>query len=186
MNQLSSDIEVLQREIRRLRDRQDILDCVNSYGRGLDRLDADLIRQAYHPHAIDNHGPFIGSVDEFVPFAIDIESTFLSTHHGITSHNCQINGDEAHAESYVFFFVRLPDGTSVGAGGGRYVDRLERRDGQWAIVVRRLLMDWSFVVPYSPWLGADWERHCGRRDKLDPSYERPLSPPSSAIKAEVT
>jgi len=176
--QEQSDIEVLRRDVRRLQDRQDILDCVNSYGRGLDRLDPELIRRAFHPDAIDNHGPFIGGVDEFVPFAIEIESSFLTTHHGISSHNCEINGDEAHAESYVFFFVRLDDGVNLGAGGGRYLDRLERRNGVWAIVVRRVLMDWAFVVPYSPWLGADWERIAGRRHKTDPSYERPLSKPT--------
>jgi hypothetical protein len=179
MNQLSTEIEELRRDIRNLRDRQEILDCVNSYGRGLDRLDPELIRNAYHPNAIDNHGPFVGGVSEFVPFAIEIESTFLSTHHGISSHNCQITGDEAHAESYVFFFVRMPDGVSVGAGGGRYIDRLERHDERWAIVIRRVLMDWSFLVPYSAWLGPDWEKVCGRRDKLDPSYERPLSSPAT-------
>ena len=134
-------------------------------------------RQAFHPDAIDNHGPFIGGVDEFVPFAIEVERSFLVTHHGITSHNCHIEGDEAHAESYVFFFVRMADGASLGSGGGRYVDKLERRDGTWAITVRRLLMDWSFTVPYSAWLGADWERASGRRDKTDPSYERPLTAP---------
>jgi hypothetical protein len=172
-----SEIEELRRELRQIKDRQEILDCINSYGRGLDRLDADLIRRAFHPDAIDNHGPFTGGVDEFVPFAIDIEKSFLVTHHGITSHNCEITGDEAHAESYVFFFVRMPDGVSVGAGGGRYLDRFERRNGKWAVVIRRVLMDWSFIVPYSAWLGVDWERIAGRRDRSDPSYERPLSPP---------
>ena len=177
VTQEGADLEGMRRELRHVKDRLDILDCINSYGRGLDRLDAQLIRRAFHPDAIDNHGPFVGGVDEFVPFAIDIEKSFLATHHGISSHNCEIKGDEAHAESYVFFFVRMPDGVSVGAGGGRYIDRLERRNGSWAIVVRRVLMDWSFVVPYSGWLGADWERVAGRRDKSDPSYERPLSAP---------
>jgi hypothetical protein len=167
----------LRREVRALRDRQEILDCVNAYGRGLDRLDADLIRNAYHPDAVDNHGPFTGGVDTFVPFAIEIERTFLATHHGITSHNCEISGDVAHAESYVLFFVRLSDGKTVGAGGGRYVDKLERRDGTWAISVRRLLMDWSYLVPYDAWLGVDWETHTGVRNRRDASYERPLSPP---------
>jgi len=174
---VNQQLDELRREIRSLRDRRDILDCVNSYGRGLDRLDPALIRDAYHPDAVDNHGPFVGGVDAFVPFAIEIEGTFLTTHHGITSHNCEISGDIAHAESYVFFFVRMPDGKSVGAGGGRYVDMLKYRDGKWAISVRRLLMDWTFTVPYDAWLGAEWEKHAGIRDHSDLSYERPLSPP---------
>lgn len=169
----------LKAQVQDLRDRQEILDLVNNYGRGLDRLDAALIRQAFHPDAVDNHGPFTGGVDEFVPFAVECEATFLGTHHGITSHNCEIDGDEAHAESYVFWFVRMPDGETVGAGGGRYLDRLERRDGKWGISVRQLLMDWSFLVPYSAWLGSDWEEACGKRDGSDPSYQRPFELPSS-------
>jgi hypothetical protein len=174
---IAHELAELKKQVTHLQDRQDILDCINAYGRGLDRLDADLIRNAYHHDAIDNHGPFVGGVDTFVPFAIEIESSFMTTHHGVSSHNCEIDGDSAHAESYVFFFVRMTDGNTVGAGGGRYVDKLEKRDGKWAISVRRLLMDWSIQVPYDPWLGADWERHVGTRDRQDLSYARPLPPP---------
>lgn len=177
MEDVAQQLAELRREVRALRDRQEILDCVNAYGRGLDRLDADLIRNAYHPDAVDNHGPFTGGVDTFVSFAIEVEGAYLATHHGITSHNCEISRDVAHAESYVLFFVRLADGKTVGAGGGRYVDKLERRDGRWAISVRRLLMDWSYLVPYDAWLGVDWETHAGVRNRRDASYERPLSPP---------
>lgn len=171
------DPRSLQREVRRLRDRQEILDCVNAYARGLDRLDADLLRKTFHTDGIDNHGPFIGTVDQFVPWAIEIESSFEWTHHGCTTHSCEIDGDVAHAESYVHFFVRMPDRKTVGAGGGRYVDKLERRNGRWAITIRRTMIDWSFEVPYSAWLGTDWERIRGQRNRQDPSYERPLSLP---------
>jgi hypothetical protein len=174
---IAQELAELKARVTWLQDRHDILDCINAYGRGLDRLDADLIRNAYHPDAIDNHGPFVGGVKEFVPFAIEIESSFMITHHGITSHNCEVAGDVAHAESYVMFFVRMADGKMVGAGGGRYIDKLERRQGKWAISVRRLLMDWTVQLPYDPWLGPDWERHAGIRTRQDPSYERPLSPP---------
>ena len=96
---IAQELAELKTRVTWLQDRHDILDCINVYGRGLDRLDADLIRNAYHPDAIDNHGPFVGGVKEFVPFAIEIESSFKVTHHGITSHNCEITlVDVAHAE----------------------------------------------------------------------------------------
>jgi len=173
-----AEFAAIRAEVQLLRDRQDILDCINSYGRGLDRLDADLVRDAYHPDAIDQHGPFLGDVDAFVPFAIDIEASFSVTHHGITSHNCEVSGEEAHAESYVHFFARSADGTTIGAGGGRYIDRLEKRGGKWAITVRRLLMDWTFEVPYSEWLGPAWAQYGGVRDRTDLAYQRPLLAPA--------
>lgn len=172
-----SELQKLRDEVRYLRDRQDILDCINRYGRGLDRLDANLIRDAFHADAVDNHGPFVGPIPEFVKFAIDVESTFLWTHHGITSHNCEIDGDTAHAESYVYWIVKLPAGATLAAGGGRYLDRLERRDGTWKIALRRLFMDWTFQTPSVSWLGADWESVTGSRDRSDPSYQRPLRLP---------
>lgn len=141
------------------------------------RLDAELIRNAYHPDAIDEHGPFIGDVDAFVSFAIEIEASFVVTHHGVTSHNCEIEGDTAHAESYIYFYVVQPGGERLGAGFGRYLDKLERRSGKWAITVWRLAMDCAFEVPRSGWLGEAWDATRGRRDPSDLSYRRPLPPP---------
>lgn len=174
-----ADIQTLMDEVRWLRNRHEILDCINRYGRGLDRLDPALIESAYHADSVDNHGPFVGHLQEFVKFAIEVEGQLKWTHHGITSHNCEISGDSAHAESYVHWFVLMPDGKTIGAGGGRYLDRLERRDGKWKISLRRLLMDWSFEVPYSGWLGPDWDDVKGSRDKRDPSYNRPLELPAA-------
>jgi hypothetical protein len=176
-----AEFEALRREVQYLSDRQQILDCVNLYNRGLDRLDADLIRAAYHPDGIDHHGPFLGTVDEFVPFAIEVEATFAATHHGISTHHCEIDGDVAHAESYVHFFVQMKGKPVIGAGGGRYIDRLERRDGKWAIAVRRLAMDWTFEVPSSEWLGPDWAKFSGRRDRQDIVYQRPLQQPDKSM-----
>ncbi len=171
------EFDALRRELDSLRSRQEILDLINAYGRGLDRLDADLIRRAYHPDAVDNHGPFTGGVDAFVPFAIECEQFFANTHHGITSHNCEIQGDTAHAESYVYFVVHM-EADRIGLGYGRYIDRLERRDGKWAILVRHVIMDTTFEVPKSQWLGPDWEQLPARRDSGDMSYLRPLPIPS--------
>ena len=175
-------LQQLAAEVRQLRDRQDILDCINRYGRGLDRLDAELIRDAFHPDAIDSHGAFVGGVDEFVTWALDVERPHRLTHHGITSHNCEVDGDQAHAESYVIFFVVTQDGKTVQGGGARYIDRLERRAGQWRIVVRRVLFDWTFKVPFAETMSPEWMRDAPRRDHGDASYERPLHIPPELLK----
>ena len=178
------DLEALAAKVRYLGDRQEILDCLNRYCRGLDRLDPELIASAYHPDAVDNHYTFVGGVEAFVPYAIEIESRFHATHHGITSHNCEIDGDTAHSESYVYWNLRRKDRETVTCGGGRYVDRFERRNGQWRIAVRRVFMDWSFEVSAEAW---NKDRHwfiVGSRDRADASYARPLGIPAD-VQAEI-
>jgi len=180
MADVADELNALRAEIRRLSDRQAIHDCIHSYNRGLDRLDGDLLTAAYHADAMDEHGPFVGNAAEFVRFALEIEATFDATHHGISTQNCEIDGDVAHAESYVHFVVTHRDKDVVGLGFGRYVDQLERREGRWAIAIRRLLMDATFEVPRSRWLGDAWDAARGVRTPADLSYQRPLPAPTAA------
>jgi hypothetical protein len=56
--------------------------------------------------------------------------------HHMTSHLSDVVGEKAHAVTYVLLTLR---GT---ISGGRYIDQLERRDGQWRVVERQLAIDW--------------------------------------------
>jgi hypothetical protein len=176
-----AEFDALMSEVRYLRDRLEILDCVNLYCRGLDRLDPDLIESAYHPDAIDNHYDFIGRREKFVPYAIKVESGLEATHHGISSHNCTIDGDVAHAESYAHWFLRKAGGTIASIGSGRYIDRFERRDGQWKIARRQILMDSNFEVDGSAWNRNESWFVVGTRDREDPSYRRPFDLPAKML-----
>ena len=51
----------------------------------------------------------------------------------------------------------------------RYVDRMERRDGEWRIAKRVMVLDWHRVEPVS---GVNVSMAGGRRDRSDPSYSR--------------
>ena len=42
-------------------------------------------------------------------------------------HAGEIDGNTAHTESYVLFITRHQDGENIWVGGGRYIDRLEKR-----------------------------------------------------------
>lgn len=170
-------LERLVRKIDTLTDRQDILDCIVGYGRGLDRLDPDFIRGAFHPGGIDDHGAFVGDVDEFVPWAIDCESAFKLTHHSMTSHSCEIEGDTAHTETYVDFYVLFQEDSKVGVGVGRYIDKLERRDDRWGITVRRFVLDFLFDAKEAQWLGSEWSAGAPKRSREDLTYQRPLKGP---------
>jgi hypothetical protein len=54
--------------------------------------------------------------------------------------------------------------------GLRYVDVIERRDGEWRIADRRCAFDWTRNDPVT----AEWELPpqavVGRRDRNDPVY----------------
>jgi hypothetical protein len=178
--------------VRQLHDRQAILDCIHRYARGVDRFDRELILSAFHPDALDEHGKFVGHPDEFVDWALGQHAkAHLSHQHCVLNHSCDIEGDTAHAETYFMFISMNRQGRPLTIGGGRYIDRLERRDERWAIAARVTLRDWaamdeqpdmndlsSFTSTRA--LLSDVERafmNAGvgpRRDRDDPSYQRPL------------
>ena len=93
-------------ELRTLLDRQQILDCIHRYTRGVDRLDVELTLSAYHEDAIDSHGPFSGSPREFVDWLWPRQATRWASQHFVTNHTVELDGDTAHAETYYLFAAR--------------------------------------------------------------------------------
>ncbi len=170
-----------------LLDRLEIQDVVNRYARGLDRHDDDLLRSVFHEDAVDNHGPWVGSREAFVAWANGPCHAHTNAHmHQITTHNCEIDGDVAHTESYCQWVHRLTDEETVTVGGGRYVDRLEKRDGEWRIVVRRLILDYFYEAKGTVFgTPAQLEYAKGTWDRSDMSYERPLRLPEDVMAKSV-
>ena len=166
-------------DVRDLLDRQAILDCVYRTCRGLDRHDRELLSSCFHPDAIDNDGAFVGTTDEFVDWADKtLSEQTLSHSHNITSHNVEIDGDTAHADSYVIRVARCreDDGRTVTVAGSRYLDRFEKRDGTWRIALRRTVNEWRFVADGTVFRTPDGYPR-GTWDRTDPSYQRPLRLP---------
>src|SRR5579872_4652425 len=50
-------------------DRQEIYDCLVRFCRGVDRFDRELMMSAFHPDAIDDHGPFVGTPEQLFDFS---------------------------------------------------------------------------------------------------------------------
>jgi SnoaL-like domain len=98
--------------------------------------------------------------------------------HNITTHSCEIDQDTAHAESYVIVVLIGRDGRNAQFITGRYLDRLERRDGWWRIAVRRSTVEGMFLadarVLQSEFF-TDKGYLVGTRDRRDLSYARPLT-----------
>lgn len=162
-----------------LLDRQEILDCLIRFSRGMDRFDRDLFLSAFHPDAVIDAGEFVGGPEDLYAWASDLhERGQSSTQHDLLNHSCEVDGDTAHTETYYLFIGRNRDET-IWAAGGRYVDRLERRAGEWKIALRCNAVEWSGLVPPTaiPFEDVpDVHRNGGAsRSRDDLSYRRPLT-----------
>jgi len=170
----------LDPRVQDLVDRQAIWQVLLNYSRGVDRLDRDLLASCYWPDAIDDHGVFVGGRDAFIDWALGYHGQLQHAHHhGLSNHSCEIVGDVAHCETYYHFFGVNVDGPHTLAMG-RYVDRVERRGGEWRIAgrvcVTEMVGDVQITDMPDDWKGALFSNGPSTRDRSDVSYQRPLTP----------
>lgn len=144
------------------------------YTRGIDRHDNELFLSTYHPDARDDHGAFIGTGTDFVEHANRVHAQNWVCHqHYVTNQVIDRDGDSAHCESYFLAVLKRPDGV-CDLVGGRYIDRLEKRAGLWAVADRICMVEWNVEsAPGNAPLDPDMFVR-GSWDKSDPSYLRPL------------
>lgn len=157
-------------------DRREIADCLHRLARGIDRLDEALIRSSYHPDAYDYHGSFFeGGVEELVQWLRTSHVHRPSSLHLLTNITIDLDGDTAHVETYFMAPIRREEADRLALACGRYVDRFERRHGDWRILVRVVVTDMISDMRAIPIASED---DLGRRDRSDISYRRPLAGPS--------
>lgn len=178
MTRVEDDAELLK-ELRRLRDHEEIRQLMYRYARGVDRSDENLIASVYAEGGTDHHGPFDGPGTEFAANLAKSGTALpdnVGNHH-ITNILIDVDGDRAKVETY---FLALHPHTHDGPVrmalmSGRYIDTLVRENGRWGILRRRVISDfslndvtgepWTYVVPRpNGFLG-------GRRAEADPSAE---------------
>jgi hypothetical protein len=174
-------IRELEVKVTSLSQREDICQVYLRYLRGLDRNDMELIRGAFWPDGQINYG-----VESWAgrDFFVELEQHNLdgiaSQTHYITNFTMDIVGDVAHVESYMLALRRPRESQTTIVFGGRYVDRLDRRNGEWRIAVREFIPHcWieGKSVLHEVWPQSVIEM--GRFDRTDPSYRRPLMPRGS-------
>lgn len=130
---------------------EEIRQVVLRYCRGVDRLDLALLRSAYLPGAVDDHGVFVGDAAAFCARVIESHSRYDATMHCVLNHLIEVDGpDDARGEAYVLSYLRrtAEDGGPVlDSWWGRYADRYERRDGRWGIAHRIVVHEWTRRSP---------------------------------------
>lgn len=166
----------LERFVREQKDRREIVDCIMTYCKGIDRLDRDLLESVYHPDALDDHGVFVGPVGAYLDWVIDFHRTHQQrTMHSITTHFCEIDGDVAHTETYYIYRALNRRRPFFNTATGRYLDRFEKRGGHWKIAHRVCVVDILDDNLDPEGNRGDGIHPATARDRGDPSFARPLA-----------
>lgn len=174
----------------RIADRMAIQDVMYKWCRAIDRLHYDGMRAAFHPDATDDHGAYVGGIEGLVDWIRERHKPIPFSSHQVSNMLIEFaSPDLALAETYVRALQRYPadakaslaqlsGGQSGKPGVGmdlltssRYVDRFERRNGEWRISRRALIQDWKQlleVAENAPQARPGWI--VGRRDRQDFVY----------------
>lgn len=162
--------------------RAEIIDVLYRYARAVDRMDPALLRSCYFPDAIDEHIPFFaGPAGAFVDWVMASLGKLSFSRHEIANVLIAYRGSEAAVESYWTGRLRATSAERQIdiVRGGRYLDKFEKRAGEWRIAHRRSLPEFSRTTPAAPEdLGIPvYEvdhgmlEIRGTRDRFDPSYQ---------------
>lgn len=150
-----------QRRILEAADKLDIMQLIYRYADGVDRGDFQAVLDCFHPDA--NY--LMEGLDAPVPVKAFFEanaeagSGFKETMHHTSNVLVTVDGDTAKAQTYILAHHMMkadcPDAPPVFPNtgseyavlvGARYIDELERRDGEWKILLRSLTFEWSAQV----------------------------------------
>jgi hypothetical protein len=172
-------------QLQALVDKQAITEVIYRYARALDRCDLELLRSCFHSDSSHDHGDFTGNSFDFCEWAIELLLRLTATQHHIGNVLIDLEGNVAHTETYWVAYHRIPaqaGGSGVVAGqgheldlfiGGRYIDRMEQRAGEWKIARRTGIHDWQRFEP--PNDGGFFEsdpKKRGMRNRSDRVYQR--------------
>ena len=172
-------------ELQLLLDKQEIGELLHTYCRALDRCDRDMLESIFHQESTHEMSGFKGSSKDFCDFAFNALDSFQYSQNLLGNVSIKVEGDKAKADSYFHAFHRIAANT-VAEGvlsdhtpgidedlfiAGRYIDRLERRDGVWKIIHRCGILDWCrWELAQARNFFALGAEPYGKRDKSDRYY----------------
>lgn len=170
-------LELSNEELRRMVDRQQIVDVVARWVRAVDRRDWAAIPDLFHPEGQDNHGAYQGGVAGLIDWLTDRHTQITQSMHHLGSSLVEFKTPEkAHSETYIVAYQRYsPEHREARTAmlghewselevpvditsGGRYLDTFEKREGEWRILNRVTVFEFirAEAVNSPVLLGEDW------------------------------
>lgn len=140
--------------LQELLDKKAIEELMVRYSRTLDWLDDDGQAGCYWPDAHIDYGFFVGTAEDFVPVVMEVERSTGRRWHMLNSLQIKLmSATTAIGECYGIAVGLRKEGDAPYSGnmfGGRYLDAFEKRGGEWRIVKRKYIMDWTMPMPDQP------------------------------------
>ena len=166
-----------EEQLQELLDKQNIYELMCRFCRGVDRLDKELTLSCFWAGAIDIHvakkGMYTGTVEDFLAAEWDSWREFTGFQHYLCNHLSEVKGDEALAETYQFSFFWAKPGADPGLNlmnSNRYIDRFERRNGEWRIIHRELYRNFSCTIKPTGFPSVENGWPMSLRDRNDPAF----------------
>jgi hypothetical protein len=138
-----------------------IRDCVARHAHAFDRCDLDLAKSVYWPEAIEHHsgsysGPAYPWIEETFVWLRKVRAGWKLMSNPLI----RLSGTEARVESYVLAVNQIgATGGEIREAfiGGRYLDRMTKRAGEWRIIERHAFIEWHSdkeeLKPGTPFFG---------------------------------
>lgn len=131
----------MAQDLRDALDRIAIEQILARYCHAVDRRDRDMLASVYWDDSYDIHISFQGRADAFIDWLMDLLKGDYITSHILGQSSIELDGDEARVETYVMGHHARPNAEGddiVVVGTGRYIDRFEKRGGEWRIARREM------------------------------------------------
>lgn len=138
MMKQENEFELLQRDLRQIQSRDEIINQIHSYCFFFDSSDVSGLKGLFTDDAIVDYGPEIGplsGIDEIIKsISRGLQNTFAATSHHISNIVVEFTGaTEAQTKSYVYAWHRYQKKPEIGYLWGQYYHAFRFEEGKWKI-----------------------------------------------------
>jgi hypothetical protein len=146
------DASVNDAAVQRLMDENACAGLLARYGQAVDRLDVVALERLFWPDATIDLGFFKGSGQQAADFLVTNGRLSLRRCHVTCNSVFEFAGASVNADSCAITHAISSDGVCGMLRHvffGRYLDRIERRGGEWRLAARRHQLHSYTVAPYA-------------------------------------